>query len=314
MTGVTVTVRAGHGGLGPAARGLGTVEIELAERGKGPDAPIPGKVVVQGPNGDPDPQFATRRRRVRIASDVRDRDRERDRSAARSRKATRRTSPADATTRAAAARALRGLRARAASSTASTAQDGTREARARRKRLKFTLDAASSRPPDAISADFHIHSGRSLDTPAGLRDRVAAFAGEGVEVMVSTDHDYHLDYAPVIAGARARRSRELDRRQSRSPARCRTRRPSRTRSATSTRGRCRRADARSATARSRTSSSRRTGSSRGCAPRAPTVIQYNHVRAGVSGLTSIGFFNNIGYEPDLPITAPAERRAPRPTT
>jgi hypothetical protein len=34
------------------------------------------------------------------------------------------------------------------------------------------------------------------------------------------------------------------------------------------------------------------------------VIQYNHVRAGVSGLTSIGFFNNIDYRPDLPIDAP----------
>ncbi len=33
------------------------------------------------------------------------------------------------------------------------------------------------------------------------------------------------------------------------------------------------------------------------------VIQYNHVRAGVSGITSIGFFNNFGYDPDLPISA-----------
>ena len=33
-------------------------------------------------------------------------------------------------------------------------------------------------------------------------------------------------------------------------------------------------------------------------------IQYNHVRAGLSGLTSIGFFNNFGYDPDLPLTSP----------
>jgi hypothetical protein len=54
------------------------------------------------------------------------------------------------------------------------------------------------RTRNAISADFHVHSGRSLDTAAPLRDRVAAFAAEGVEVMVSTDHDKNVDYAPLI--------------------------------------------------------------------------------------------------------------------
>ena len=29
------------------------------------------------------------------------------------------------------------------------------------------------------------------------------------------------------------------------------------------------------------------------------VIQYNHPRAGVSGITSIGYFNNFGYDPDV---------------
>jgi hypothetical protein len=52
---------------------------------------------------------------------------------------------------------------------------------------------------NALSADFHVHSGRSLDASAPLRDRTAAFAGEGVEVMISTDHDKHVDYAPIIA-------------------------------------------------------------------------------------------------------------------
>jgi hypothetical protein len=51
---------------------------------------------------------------------------------------------------------------------------------------------------DAISADFHVHSGRSLDTHAALRDRVASFAAEGVEVMVATDHDKNTDYTPLI--------------------------------------------------------------------------------------------------------------------
>ncbi|MCX8073503.1 MAG: hypothetical protein N3C12_13805 [Candidatus Binatia bacterium] len=49
-----------------------------------------------------------------------------------------------------------------------------------------------------MSADFHIHSARSLDSSAPLEGRVRSFAGEGLEVMVSTDHDINTDYAPVI--------------------------------------------------------------------------------------------------------------------
>lgn len=49
-----------------------------------------------------------------------------------------------------------------------------------------------------MSADFHIHSARSLDSSVPLYDRVASFAGEGLEVMVSTDHDVVTDYSPVI--------------------------------------------------------------------------------------------------------------------
>ncbi|GIW41133.1 MAG: hypothetical protein KatS3mg076_1710 [Candidatus Binatia bacterium] len=49
-----------------------------------------------------------------------------------------------------------------------------------------------------MSADFHIHSGRSLDSSAPFEDRVRSFAGEGLEVMVSTDHDITTDYEPVI--------------------------------------------------------------------------------------------------------------------
>jgi len=48
------------------------------------------------------------------------------------------------------------------------------------------------------SADFHIHSGRSLDSSAPLEARVRSFAAEGVDVMVSTDHDIVTDYTPAI--------------------------------------------------------------------------------------------------------------------
>lgn len=49
-----------------------------------------------------------------------------------------------------------------------------------------------------VSADFHIHSGRSLDASAPLEARVRSYAGEGLEVMVSTDHDINTDYSPII--------------------------------------------------------------------------------------------------------------------
>lgn len=49
-----------------------------------------------------------------------------------------------------------------------------------------------------LSADFHIHSARSLDSSAPLEARVRSFAGEGLEVMVSTDHDINTDFAPAI--------------------------------------------------------------------------------------------------------------------
>jgi hypothetical protein len=49
-----------------------------------------------------------------------------------------------------------------------------------------------------ISMDFHVHSGKSFDSSLPLVDRVASYLAEGVEVMVSTDHDYITDYAPII--------------------------------------------------------------------------------------------------------------------
>ncbi len=59
--------------------------------------------------------------------------------------------------------------------------------------LKRVLDTTGY-----LSADFHIHSGRSLDSSAPLEARVRSFAGEGLEVMISTDHDINTDYQPII--------------------------------------------------------------------------------------------------------------------
>ncbi len=52
-----------------------------------------------------------------------------------------------------------------------------------------------------LSADFHVHASPSADSSVPPRDRVTSLVGEGVEVMVSADHDMIFDYAPVIEAA-----------------------------------------------------------------------------------------------------------------
>jgi hypothetical protein len=49
-----------------------------------------------------------------------------------------------------------------------------------------------------VSADFHIHTARSSDSSAPLEDRIRSYVAENVEVLVSTDHDYIIDFAPII--------------------------------------------------------------------------------------------------------------------
>jgi len=53
----------------------------------------------------------------------------------------------------------------------------------------------------ALSSDFHLHSIRSMDTPIPIAPRVVSMVAEGVEVLVSTDHDNVTDYAPYLADA-----------------------------------------------------------------------------------------------------------------
>jgi hypothetical protein len=50
-----------------------------------------------------------------------------------------------------------------------------------------------------ISIDTHLHCELSTDSTIPVDDRVRAVAAEGVEVPVSSDHDFVTDYAPVIA-------------------------------------------------------------------------------------------------------------------
>ena len=50
-----------------------------------------------------------------------------------------------------------------------------------------------------LSADFHVHAINSPDSPVPNDQRVLTFLGEGVDVLVSTDHDFITDFAPTIA-------------------------------------------------------------------------------------------------------------------
>jgi hypothetical protein len=49
-----------------------------------------------------------------------------------------------------------------------------------------------------ISLDTHLHSELSTDSTFPIDDRLKAVAAEGVDVAVSTDHDFVVDYAPII--------------------------------------------------------------------------------------------------------------------
>lgn len=49
-----------------------------------------------------------------------------------------------------------------------------------------------------LNADLHVHAMASADSSVGNAMRAMNFAAEGVEVLVSTDHDFVTDYAPVL--------------------------------------------------------------------------------------------------------------------
>lgn len=51
----------------------------------------------------------------------------------------------------------------------------------------------------ALSGDFHVHALSSSDSSVANEDRVWSFVAEGVDVLVSTDHDFIFDHAPLIA-------------------------------------------------------------------------------------------------------------------
>ncbi|MCW5801515.1 MAG: CehA/McbA family metallohydrolase [Deltaproteobacteria bacterium] len=52
--------------------------------------------------------------------------------------------------------------------------------------------------PKWVSGDFHVHAASSPDSRVPMRDRVYEFVADGVDMIVSTDHNVAADYAPHI--------------------------------------------------------------------------------------------------------------------
>ncbi|HEV8320818.1 MAG TPA: CehA/McbA family metallohydrolase [Myxococcota bacterium] len=50
-----------------------------------------------------------------------------------------------------------------------------------------------------LSADFHVHASASFDSLVPMADRIHEFVADGVDLIVSTDHNVVTDYAPLIA-------------------------------------------------------------------------------------------------------------------
>jgi len=67
-----------------------------------------------------------------------------------------------------------------------------------RARIKHVIDT-----PHWASGDFHVHAASSPDSRVPMRDRVYEFIADGVDMIVSTDHNVVADYAPVIADLHA---------------------------------------------------------------------------------------------------------------
>lgn len=52
-----------------------------------------------------------------------------------------------------------------------------------------------------VAGDFHLHTELSTDSSHAVPDAVRIVAGEGLEVVASTDHDFIADYGPALANA-----------------------------------------------------------------------------------------------------------------
>ena len=69
-------------------------------------------------------------------------------------------------------------------------------------RVRGGAPRARGRHDGWLSADFHVHAAPSPDSRVPMHDRIYEFVADGVEMIVSTDHNVVSDYDPII--------RELD--------------------------------------------------------------------------------------------------------
>ncbi len=52
--------------------------------------------------------------------------------------------------------------------------------------------------PGMMSGDFHVHGAPSMDSALSYEQRVKSFVAEGVDLLIATDHDALMQYAPII--------------------------------------------------------------------------------------------------------------------
>jgi hypothetical protein len=50
-----------------------------------------------------------------------------------------------------------------------------------------------------IAADLHVHSIASIDSDVTFEDRLLGYAAEGVDFLAATDHNFVVDYQPLVA-------------------------------------------------------------------------------------------------------------------
>lgn len=275
-----------------SARGTFTYEVREKTRKK---PPLPAKLVLKGVDGTPDPQFARSLPAKLGDADLRSetfgggQDDASAGTVAQANVIYTTTGSGSVPIRPGTydVYASRGMEYGAALERVTVAAGGTASASFRLKRVIKTKNA--------LAADFHVHSGRSFDSSAPPDDRVASFAAEGVEVMVSTDHDKNFDYAPLIAtmglashvGTIA--GSEVTGSVPNPPAFPNSFGHINAWPLPVEPGQPRDGAIQDEFVAPNWLYDRLRGLGG-----ADTVVQYNHVRAGVSGLTTIGFFNSIG--------------------
>ncbi|MBL8677665.1 MAG: hypothetical protein JNK05_00750 [Myxococcales bacterium] len=64
--------------------------------------------------------------------------------------------------------------------------------------VSLSLSQLSVFPTQSMTADFHVHSGRSFDTSFPELDRVLSFLVNDVDVIAATDHDVTTSYASAL--------------------------------------------------------------------------------------------------------------------